>query len=424
MTSPVHFLKKYRDRLVNFEGWPGFEPLEIPLAIFDGSDTYLWRHPSPPETFDALTGEPSVHVMPGRPPGLVANSFIELNEVHTATVLCDPCGIQQSSEDWIPLIAHEAFHVHQRLRFRHPGADEVSLFVYPFDDLNLLSKRRLETYALGKALSAETKKDEAAWARAALVYRKKRFEAMAKPFVDYERGIEITEGTATYVEYTVGNRRPELPPDGFEVMHVRQRGYQTGAAFCLLLDEFVAGWQKRLETDEEANLDTLLSEALAAESSGNVVDAGVSSTVTKRAAEDIQQLLLKRKQQRAAFDNSADWQLTLISSSRRPLNLAGFDPLNIEIVEGGVLHRRYLKLASEQAQLEVLDAQCLTESHGQHPLLDGVSRVTVNLNDRPVVDEDKNGFRVLSKTVKATINLGTLKTEGRHIKIGLTGYKR
>ena len=37
------------DRFAETPLWPGFEPSEYPLAIYDGERTLLMRHPSPPE---------------------------------------------------------------------------------------------------------------------------------------------------------------------------------------------------------------------------------------------------------------------------------------------------------------------------------------------------------------------------------------
>jgi len=35
--------------------WPGFDPLAIPLAVFTGQQTVLFRHPQPPPEFVPLT---------------------------------------------------------------------------------------------------------------------------------------------------------------------------------------------------------------------------------------------------------------------------------------------------------------------------------------------------------------------------------
>ena len=47
--------------------WPGFDPLKIPLAIYSGEATYLFRHPAPPEGFVPV-GDAKLHVhsFPGR----------------------------------------------------------------------------------------------------------------------------------------------------------------------------------------------------------------------------------------------------------------------------------------------------------------------------------------------------------------------
>src|SRR5690606_12132299 len=55
--------------------WPGFDPLSIPLAIYAGGRTHLFRHPSPPEGFVLPPGaEPDVWVFEGRHPSVVAST--------------------------------------------------------------------------------------------------------------------------------------------------------------------------------------------------------------------------------------------------------------------------------------------------------------------------------------------------------------
>jgi hypothetical protein len=67
--------------------WPGYEPLAIPLAVFDGKNTYLFRHAAPPEKFRELQG---THVFEGRHPAVVANSSAQIGGVQTATVFLEP----------------------------------------------------------------------------------------------------------------------------------------------------------------------------------------------------------------------------------------------------------------------------------------------------------------------------------------------
>ncbi|HEX7051875.1 MAG TPA: hypothetical protein VF188_16835, partial [Longimicrobiales bacterium] len=70
--------------------WPGFDPLAIPLAIYAGGRTYLFRHPSPPEGFTPLVGaEPEATVFEGRHPSVVGNTSAGIGGVMTATLLAD-----------------------------------------------------------------------------------------------------------------------------------------------------------------------------------------------------------------------------------------------------------------------------------------------------------------------------------------------
>ena len=59
--------------------WPGFDPLAIPLAVYDGERTFLFRHPSPPGDFATLPeAEPSTHVLTGRHEAVTANTSAEI----------------------------------------------------------------------------------------------------------------------------------------------------------------------------------------------------------------------------------------------------------------------------------------------------------------------------------------------------------
>ena len=39
------------DSLAGEEIWPGFDARRVPLAIYDCTNTYLFRHPRPPDGF-------------------------------------------------------------------------------------------------------------------------------------------------------------------------------------------------------------------------------------------------------------------------------------------------------------------------------------------------------------------------------------
>ena len=419
MTVP-ELLEHYKNTLTQFGVWPGFEPQSIPLTLFDGKDTYLWRHPDPTEPFKEVAHSSDLYIMPGRHDKLVANSLTEINGVTTATLFYNLEDKQMLLPQLLALMVHEAFHVYQQAAFHQAQANEMDLFIYPLDDTDLLIKRRLETYALGKALKAKDKAAKAVWAATALDYRSERFSQMAPTFVAYERLTELREGTAFYIENKLAARAVHLPLDGFATTHVRQRCYQTGAAFCSLLETFAFNWQQQVENSNETYLDILLAEALAELTVRKRLDAATVLKLQNSAHKDTERLQRERKQLRAKFDAAGSWKLSVIASSERPLELKGFDPLNVSVVEGGVLHKRYLNLASDKGRLEVFGAQCLTESFGELPLYSGVKRVTVQLKTKPSI---KLGQSVQVKTdgFTASFAQARVRQEGHHITIELEG---
>ena len=176
--------------------WPGYDPLAIPLAIYDGERTFLFRHPSPPAGFVPLTGSlPAALAHPGRHPAVVSNTSAEIGGAMTATLLAD--GARKPAIALAAVALHEAFHVFQRRR--HPGwaGNEGVLLLYPAEDARLLALRRQESAVLRRALAAVDAKQAACWTRHALALRRDRFAATDSAFVQYERRTELNEGLAT-----------------------------------------------------------------------------------------------------------------------------------------------------------------------------------------------------------------------------------
>jgi hypothetical protein len=223
--------------------WPGFDPLAVPLAVFDGKRTWLFRHSQPPAEFTLATEAAGVYVQLGRNAAVTANTSADIGGVSTATLLLGPLPSPFSVNDMAAVAIHEAFHVYQRAQ--HPSwiGNEADLFTYPTDRPKLLALRRLETAALRLALSAEAADEAACWARKALALRETRYSGMDAAFAAYERGTELNEGLASYVEMRAAGRRGvELPAAEFAPAEVRKRAYATGLALALLLDRFTPGW--------------------------------------------------------------------------------------------------------------------------------------------------------------------------------------
>ena len=415
----LQLLTAHGRTLAHFDAWQGFDPLEIPLALFDGERSYLWRHPRPPETFESLAAHPEVSMMQGRYTDLTAHSHVDIAGVDTATILYDPLDAETTPPEWSALITHEAFHVYQEKTFRQSYANEADLFLYPVDNAALLKLRRTETYALREALNAADKQEKIAWAATTLEARRQRFEMVEVAFANYERSTELREGTALYIEHKVNAKTLDLPAQGFAAPHVRQRCYKTGAALCLLLETFTTDWQKRLEILSDLYLDTLLAEVLPASSASKRLSEERVRDITTRAYEDVEKLRLEREQVRTHFDTAPCWKVTVIAPTEAPLKLQGFDPMNVSLVEGGILHKRYLKLGSSKGELEVFGTQCLTQSFGEHPLHSGVKCVTIHLEAAPSITKNDRAVQIRADGFTASFSHVKLRSKKQHVVLEL-----
>jgi hypothetical protein len=375
--------------------WPGYDPLAIPLGLFDGTDTYLFRHPAPPEGFVEKEG---AYVFNGRHPAVVANTSAQIGEVRTATLLLSSPLFEGSAREIAAVGIHEAFHVYQWTTERTWGADETHLFVYPVDDVDALALRHAETEALRRAFAASDEEEIAGWAQSALDLRKERFGLMDDPFAAYERGIEVGEGTAMYVESrAAGRTEPEFPPEGFGPEDVRKRGYITGHAFALLLDRFDADWRAGFADDDNRYLDTDLVEALRAvqKAPGCAFSAAELSEFAKSAQADVDTLLADFARRRTEFESTPGWRLIVEADEESPLWPKGFDPMNVRRVEGGLLHTRYIELGNDAGSAQVLGDTVMTEGLGPHPLFNGVTRVVLaGLDSEPAVEARGEDVRI------------------------------
>ena len=381
----VSDLAREFERLVaQGELWPGFDPLAIPLVFYDGDDTYLFRYPGVPEGFrEVRVGECDVLVYEGRYPVVTASNVVEIAGMPTASVMFD------GSADQAPTVLasvaiHEAFHVYQQACHPTWQGNEVVLYLYPVDDANLLSLRRMETEALRRALAANESEEKQCWTLRALRARQDRYAGMSPEFSTYERETELLEGLASYVEaMSVGQTSVDLPREGYAANEVRGRCYEIGHALAVLLDAFAPMWKTVFEADDTQALDLYLLEVL--EKSGGQCGEFTEAEIAyfeAVAREDVQNLLAQRSEEKRAFDSQVGMRFSVIAPDTEPLWVSGTDPSNLVIVEGGVLHTRFVHIHHESGQLEMLtdrtdDVKALTVAKGPHPLMNGVLRLTI-----------------------------------------------
>lgn len=369
------------------EPWPGFRPKRYPLAIWDGTHTWLVRHPAPPEGYRVL--DATWAVRDGREPEVVANSSAVIGGTLSATLMADRGAL--SPPALAAILVHESFHAFQGDALPGWRANEGELFTYPFDDGDLLAGRRLETHALREAslaLAAGREDDAFAWGRSALDARASRFARLDAGAVAYERGLELREGLAQYLQYRAHDERATtpLPADGYAAEALRDRVYATGEAWGRLLDAAAPGWPARVPADGSRAPDELFDDALRAlDVAPRELASDVREAIVARARADAAAVRDARASERAAYLARDGW--TVIVEPRAPLPLGSFDPLNVRNLGGrDVLHTRMLRLRDGSTRIEVDDASVLTHGAGTHPLFDGVDRlVAAGLPERPRV---------------------------------------
>lgn len=238
--------------------WPGFDPLAVPLAIHDGSHTWLFRHPAPPPGFLPVAG---AHRSEGRHPAVATTTTAEIGGVETAIVVIS--ATQVSIEVVASMAIHQAFVSFQAER--HPTwTDHGSeLLVYAVADTDLIGLRLLEWEALHRALAAKNETTAACWAGLAIELRDERFKRMPPGAVATERVTEKRHGLARYVERrampspaSLASFR-DLAPEG-----AGPRGDLVGLALAQLLDRFAPGWRHAMEINDSMDLDRHLAVAL------------------------------------------------------------------------------------------------------------------------------------------------------------------
>ncbi|HUP65178.1 MAG TPA: hypothetical protein VM557_07850 [Thermoanaerobaculia bacterium] len=419
--SPAVAIELELRRLVESRGtlWPGFDPLSIPLAISDGARTFLFRHPSPPDGFSPSDAASTAHVMEGRHEAITANTAVEIGGVLTATLLLDSRRPLDSVTDLAATAVHEAFHADQRANHPSWGANEADLFVYPTDDAELLALRRMETAALRWALAAGESEESRCWSRTALQLRKERYERMDDPFAAYERGTELNEGLATWVEMKAAGRTDLDLSTTFGPAEIRRRAYSTGPALALLLDRFSAKWEAELDSSSAASLDEAL---LIAAGTGPAcaLPEDLIARLRREAVADVDDLIAERVRRLHAFEQATGWRIVVDAGSGEPLWPQGFDPLNVERLEPArVLHSRFLRAGNGAGVLEILNARALTEGVGPHPLFQGFRRVVVTGLPEPVVTQEGETVSVRAPGVTLDFKNSSVSRNGEVITVRL-----
>jgi len=366
--------------------WPGFDPSQVPVAIYDGERTWLFRHPAPPPDFKPHGSRDRLAYLEGQHEAVRGNTATELEGIMTATLLLATLDDFPSAIDRAGVAIHEAFHAYQRQA--HPEWVSFGLGLdSPDTDAHLVALRRLETDLLRRAVAADDDQEAAPLAAAAVEVRQQRFAALPESVVRFEQGLELLEGTAQHVQVTATGSRAgilSLPEEGFPPDEVFMRGYAVGFAWTELLRRLRPGWESALESGAVTSLDQALAEALAGTTTADW--RGSLAHALHRAEADVAELLAHRRSIRDEFLEREGWRVIIDAGHAAPLAVRGLDPANLVRIEGQeLLHTRWLRLGHSTGEAEVMDRPSLTMGAGPDPFREGFLRLTVTGFDSPPV---------------------------------------
>ncbi len=415
-----HVIMEQVHRLAAASPWPGFNPLRTPVAFFTGRQTLLFGHPRPPGGFTPVVGREGVTVFPGRHESIVANTSVSLGGAPTATIMLESLSTK-STVEIAAVVIHEAFHVFQGAKHKDWSTNEALLFSYPMDEVKNQSGLALEARALVHALQAQTEAEAARWAVCHLQLRQKRYKSFPGA-ADYERGVELYEGTAHYAEAKVLGRTGDtaslaLPwkPD-----QIRRRCYFTGKALADLLDRVKPDWIQGLETGLTNYLDVLLQESLA---SASVEPAQFEKEEIAEVAAAAERAVdaLKKDREKAVLDFRGRAGIRMIIETRENnlLQLSGFDPMNIlKIGEKDILHLRMLALSGKNGQIQILGLPSVSLGQGPHPLFSGIKRLEIaGFTGTPEITEREGKLTMNTDSLKMTLTKASLSRKGSTIRI-------
>jgi hypothetical protein len=414
------------DRMAARAVWPGFDPRKYPVAVYDGSDTFLFRHPEPPDGFKE-TGTPGIFSYHGRHPAMVADTVATLGNQPTATVVAGLPGTQ-SEERAAAVTIHELFHLYQGKQFPGWESDLQVLLSYPRQSKENLKLSFLEHVALARALKQSDQKEASAWLRLALDMRRKRFAALGAEHSHFEITNELHEGLASYMEKSAlgtaaGTAELEAGPDANKI---RGWAYVLGPAKASLLDRLMPRWKQMLATWRLVSLDAMLEMA-----SGNGEMASMPKAeidrITSLAEQRIDEYGRTLEKTRAIFADAGTWRVIVIAPPKGSMNIAGIDPQNqIALSANEIVHIRLLKLMARSGQLSLLNPNWRSDTLegvtalAEHQGMWQVGKATfAGFGHRPEVSLDGDRVSIKAEGFELNFSPASLKDEGKTLSVTL-----
>lgn len=380
------------DKIGQLNLWPGFEPQKIPTAIYDGKNTYLFNHPSPPEGFELSAINSEVIYYKGQYSQVRGNSRVLINNVWTATsVLSNKSkrtGEEYNLRDLAGIIVHEQFHVFQKLNYPNWRPNDGLLMIYPYDTVESLFLRMLEKEAFKRAITTENIADAASWIKQALQYRDKRYSLLDSAFIYYEMELQRFEGISDYIEIKARNNNALSSmsiTQGIAPSGIRDLGYIGGRWTALLLDRFDPEWKMKMDQRNTIYMNELIKSAV------NNYSSQLSFAVDelkhyRMESENDLKLWEKDNEILQNSFSKAEGIYVEINAGSLPLQIRMFEPLEMEnLGNGKMFHKVFFAAGNQKGSLRVLNNQSISFMNNSNQLL----RVTVAGLSAEIFHDDK-----------------------------------
>jgi hypothetical protein len=410
------------DRVEKHSLWPGFYPKEIPTAVFDGVNTYLFRHPSPPDGFEPFEGRDDVYIFGGQYSQVRGNSRVQIGGTWTAT--CVPrthsrlTGEKYSLQNLAGIVIHEQFHVFQRLKHEDWRPNDGYLFNYPMDTPEMLALRRMETEAFRRAVVAQSQRETSDWACEALKWRAARYRLLDDALVQYEGELQRFEGLADYIECVAGGKDLDrIPVDpGFAPGAIRHMGYLIGRWTAAILDALKPGWKEIMELGQAEYLHEILGKALLPSGHTFMFTEEEQESFFKMAKEEVENRGTAVRKLIREFDLQPGFRIE-IAAENNPLRLRMFFADRTDILsERELLHHFLLMLANEKGFISIRDLKSITKNDGSS----NVTGLTIaGITEKPVIENIDGKIKVSAKGIQAEFSGVEVRESPYAVKIVL-----
>ena len=404
--------------------WPEFNIKNIPVAVYDSVNTWLFFSDKAPEGFRKADENIDAFIFEGQHPLVRGNSVTRFGDQPVATSILSNysrrTGEKYSPKDMAGIIVHEQFHIFLRARHASWRQNDGMLLFYPGETREALFLRRIEKEAFKRAVLAGNKKEMAGWAATAIDRRNERLAMIPAPFGNYENELQRTEGLSDYIERKARGLDPlnaSNMTNGIAPAGVRDLGYWEGRWIAMISDRLNNEWKTNLEANDTLYLDEMLASLV------NDLHYKKKSFSTREtdlikadAERDFDEWQTKKSKEIETYRTLPGYSLE-INSSSSPFNIRIFEPLEIETLPGlAVFHRKIFSAANEKGSMRILNHPCITGFDGSFRLF----KIEIcGLKEAPRVIPEEKKLVLKYDDISLEVVYSELKVEGDSYSVSL-----